>query len=74
MIAKWIRSRAKKTEKPGFNVTYDHLAVPEVHTGTVRHEEPPASQRARRCGFSVDYENLTIPEVHPGKRKNKQAD
>lgn len=75
----------KRREKKDFNLTYDNLAIPEVHTG----QDETADSSITPDGASYDtavtddvfmdcdeskehevsYEGVAIPEVHIGKRR-----
>lgn len=54
----------KKELSKHYDLTYDNVAIPEVHTRKKESTNQPSSQQ------SVDYENLAIPEVHI-KKNNK---
>ena len=42
------------------------MAVPEVHTGKVRHEAADSTPEADR---PIHYDNVAIPEIHIHSRK-----
>lgn len=54
----------KKELSKHYDLTYDNVAILEVHTRKKESTNQPSSQQ------SVDYENLAIPEVHI-KNNNK---
>lgn len=64
MFWKW----SKKKEQV-YHVGNEDVAVPEVHTGKVAHEQ--AAQQDTGEKENIHYENVAIPEVHiPTKRKS----
>ena len=55
----WKKLKKKATEKHNYNLTYDNVAIPEVHTHKPEdHEETPGEDAP------VHYDNVAIPEVH----------
>ena len=63
MFWKW----SKKKEQV-YHVGNEDVAVPEVHTGKVAHEQ--AAQQDTGEKENIHYENVAIPEVHiPQKEK-----
>lgn len=59
------KRKAETKEKHDYDLTYDNLAIPEVHTHdeaaqeeTSDTEEPP----------TVTYDSVAIPEVHIRKK------
>ena len=65
IIMFWKKRKAEATEKHDYDLTYDNLAIPEVHTHdetteteTSDTEEPP----------TVTYDSVAIPEVHIRKK------
>ena len=50
--------------RKNYDLTYDNVAIPEVHT-----HEASDSTNAVSSDASVDYDNLAIPEVHIKGRK-----
>jgi|GEM_PF-102200 len=62
MFWKW----SKKKEQV-YHVGNEDVAVPEVHTGKVAHEQ--ATQQDTGEKENIHYENVAIPEV-PTKRKS----
>ena len=75
----------KRREKKDFNLTYDNLAIPEVHTRqddtTDSSITPDDASDATAVtddvfmdcdeakGHEVSYDGVAIPEVHIGKRR-----
>lgn len=55
-------TRRWKRAKKEFDITYDNLAVPEIHTGLA--SQPKTDEKAEPPGISIEYDNLTIPEIH----------
>ena len=58
--------RWKKTHKAVYEVESENLAVPEVHTGKVRHE---AADSTPEADCPIHYDNVAIPEIHIHPRK-----
>ena len=53
--------------KKRYRVRNDDVALPEVHTGKVPHEDaPPAPEKHK----PIEYDNVAIPEVHIPRPKN----
>lgn len=62
----WKKLKKKAAEKHNYDLTYDNVAIPEVHTHKPEdHEETPGEDAP------VHYDNVAIPEVHI-RRKNKR--
>lgn len=73
----------KRREKKDFNLTYDNLAIPEVHTrqDADNNNTPDNSAGDEAASddifmdgdesreHEVSYEGVAIPEVHIGKRR-----
>ena len=59
-----IKNARKEREKKNYDLTYDNVAIPEVHT-----HEASDSTNAVSSDASVDFDNLAIPEVHIKGRK-----
>lgn len=60
------KKRGKKDEKKKttYDVSYENLAIPEVHT------EPEANDEATEDdGESITYESVAIPEIHIRRKK-----
>ena len=52
-------------------VTYDNLAIPEIHTGKKKNE-PPANEDTQDSDskhIDTQYENMAIPEIHIHRHK-----
>lgn len=64
MFWKW----SKKKEQV-YHVGNEDVAVPEVHTGKVAHEQ--AAQQDTGEKENIHYENVAIPEVHIPHKKKK---
>ena len=62
MFWKW----SKKKEQV-YHVGNEDVAVPEVHTGKVAHEQ--AAQQDTGEKENIHYENVAIPEVHPPQKE-----
>ena len=61
-------ARAEK-KKETFQLDYENLAVPEIHTGKLKSQLRKPKQKD---SYTVEYDNLTIPEIHtPGEKKKK---
>ena len=58
-----------RTRKKDSKLTYDNLAIPEVHT----HEQPEIMDSTEEPG-NVTYDSVAIPEVHIRKKGTKPAD
>ena len=60
----WLQQKLWKKQP------HDHeeetVAVPEVHTGKVRHE---AADRTPEADCPIHYDNVAIPEIHIHSRK-----
>ena len=68
MFWKKKKKQEVKAEKHDYELTYENVAVPEVHTHAP--EEAPASPQEKEDEEeSVHYENLAIPEIHIRKKK-----
>ena len=58
-----IKNARKEREKKNYDLTYDNLAVPEIHT----HEpEDAADEDEKKPG--ITYDSVAIPEIHIRKR------
>ena len=53
-------------EEPEQNGQEETVAVPEVHTGKVRHE---AADSTPEADCPIHYDNVAIPEIHIHPRK-----
>ena len=64
----WKKLKKKATEKHNYDLTYDNVAIPEVHTHKPEdHEETPGEDAP------VHYDNVAIPEVHIRRKNKKKA-
>ena len=55
----WKKLKKKATEKHNYDLTYDNVAIPEVHTHKPEdHKETPGEDAP------VRYDNVSITEVH----------
>ena len=56
-LKNWFRQKSRSRK----NGQEETVAVPEVHTGKVPHEDaPPAPEKHK----PIEYDNVAIPEVH----------
>ena len=61
----WLESHWKRHEpEPHPMYNYDDTAVPEYHTGKVKHHTEDAPDEE-----SIHYDNVAIPEVHLHHKK-----
>lgn len=62
----WKNKKKKKydEEQPDYDLTFENVAIPEVHTHKT-HEETTENKSEHS---SVNYDNLAIPEVHIRKK------
>ena len=64
-LRKIFKNREEK-EKHNYDLTFDNVAIPEVHVkSTERHEDTDKENAP------ISYDNVAIPEVHIRNRKNK---
>ena len=54
----------KKTTHESYDVKYENLAVPEVHTEPEVEDEEGEEEQD-----SITYESVAIPEIHSRKKK-----
>lgn len=52
--------------KKRYRVRNDDVALPEVHTGKVPHEDAPPAPKKHK---PIEYDNVAIPEVHISRPK-----
>lgn len=64
MFFKKNQHRAEKNIN--YDVTYENLAIPEVHTKAGMNEE-----EAEEKQDAITYESVAIPEIHIRKNKDK---
>ncbi len=56
----------KEQHKHNYNLTFDNVAIPEIHTNkSDKHQEEAPNQHP------IQYDNVAIPEVHIRAKKNK---
>lgn len=57
--------KKKKYIKADYNLTYDNLAIPEIHTKkeTIHTLTDPDEKP------SISYDGVAIPEIHPKNQK-----
>ena len=61
-----LNEKKKEQHEYNYNVTFDNVAIPEVHTHkSDKHEEEKPKHSP------INYENVAIPEVHIRTKKNK---
>ena len=48
----------KKNKKKHYNLDYDNLAIPEIHTHKQKNKETPEPKP------SITYDTVAIPEIH----------
>ncbi|MCI5572216.1 MAG: hypothetical protein SOV54_08525 [Faecalibacterium prausnitzii] len=63
-LDRWFRQK----ETGGSGEKQQTVALPEVHTGKVRHPEEQTTPAADK---SIHYDNVAIPEVHIHPKKQK---
>lgn len=56
----------KKKREP-FQVDYDNLAIPEIHT------KKATVKKVERKEESVTYDGVAMPEIHIRKKKSSQG-
>ena len=56
----------EKKEKHNYDLTFDNVAIPEVHVKSTGSQEDIDKENA-----PISYDNVAIPEVHIRNRKNK---
>ena len=63
-----IKNARKEREKKNYDLTYENLAIPEIHTHEA--EEPvDREQKETDQKPEVVYDSVAIPEVHIRKKK-----
>lgn len=65
--------KSKREEKKNYDLSYENLAIPEIHT----HEQQDEKLENRRESadeiqkeVGVVYDSVAIPEIHVKKRKS----
>ena len=61
-LTNWFRQKSRSRK----NGQEETVAVPEVHTGKVRHE---AADSTPEADCPIHYDNVAIPEIHIHSRK-----
>ena len=64
-LKKIFKNREEK-EKHNYDLTFDNVAIPEVHVKSTKSHEDADKENA-----PISYDNVAIPEVHIRNRKNK---
>lgn len=64
-LRKILKNREEK-EKHNYDLTFDNVAIPEVHVKSTESHENTDKENA-----PISYDNVAIPEVHIRNRKNK---
>lgn len=64
-LKKIFKNREEK-EKHNYDLTFDNVAIPEVHVKSTESHEDADKENA-----PISYDNVAIPEVHIRNRKNK---
>ena len=65
-----FRKNSKKEEKKNYDLSYENLAIPEIHTHEAEEQtdkEPEASGKTDSKP-GVVYDSVAIPEVHIRKK------
>lgn len=65
-ILKNILKNREEKEKHNYDLTFDNVAIPEVHVKSTESHEDADKENA-----PISYDNVAIPEVHIRNRKNK---
>lgn len=55
--------KKKKEEDHAYDLTYDNLAVPEIHTHKIR-----GSEEENDTDSGITYDSVAIPEIHIRKK------
>ena len=59
----------KEQHKHNYNLTFDNVAIPEIHTHkSDKHQEDPP------CQHPIQYDNVAIPEVHIGETHEEEPE
>lgn len=64
-LKKIFKNREEK-EKHNYDLTFDNVAIPEVHVKSTESHEDADKENA-----PISYDNVAIPEVHIRNRKKK---
>ncbi len=57
----------KERSQADYNLTYDDVAIPEIHT----HKTSPETNEKSK-DESIHFDDVAIPEVHLPKKENKK--
>ena len=60
----WKKLKKKAAEKHNYDLTYDNVAIPEVHN-----HKKQDNEETQRDHAPVHYDNVAIPEVHIRRKK-----
>lgn len=58
-------NKRSEDKKEKYNMDYEFLAVPEIHTGKVK------SKPDEEKHDNITYDTVAVPEVHVHREKNK---
>ena len=58
--------KLREALKKHYRVHNEDVALPEVHTGKVAHDDAPETPEQHK---PINYENVAIPEVHIPRKK-----
>lgn len=67
-----IKNARKEREKKNYDLTYDNVAIPEVHkaaSDTTTHTAAEQNSSKDEHASSVSFDNVAIPEVHIRRKK-----
>lgn len=59
----------KDKETTKYTVETENLAVPEVHTGKVKHDKIEENKVSANDNIEIDFGTLAVPEIHIKKKK-----
>lgn len=58
----------KKEKKQAYRLSYDNLAIPEIHTGETD-SVPEDSKDTSESTPPITYDTVAIPEIHIHKKQ-----
>lgn len=61
----FMKKKMKKDSESGYKISYENVAVPEVH---IKKNEEDEGENDNAAGIS--YDGVAIPEIHVIKHKN----
>ena len=67
-----IKNTRKEREKKNYDLTYDNVAIPEVHkaaSDATTHTAEEQNSSKDEHASSVSFDNVAIPEVHIRRKK-----